>query len=307
VRLWLIVVFVLVAACSSERPAVQPDEATSSAASGSVPVGSSSNTLSTGGMQRTYRLYRPATLPSPAPLVIMLHGAVGTGQQAESAYGWNAKADAGHFVVVYPDGYRRTWNAGGCCGPAQSAGVDDVGFITALVKTISAELPIDQSRIYATGMSNGGLLSYRLACDTQLFAAIGPVAATMLGSCPSPAPTSVIHIHGLADESIPYRGGDSSSAQKVDWPPVPNAIARWRAADKCSAPSTSRSSAVVMSVAKCPAGRSVELITIAGAGHQWPGSRPNTAIEHALGLDPPSTALDATATIWSFFAAHPKT
>jgi polyhydroxybutyrate depolymerase len=255
-------------------------------------------------MQRTYRLYRPATLPSSAPLVIMLHGAVGTGRQAESAYGWNAKADAGHFVVAYPDGYRRTWNAGGCCGPAQSAGVDDVGFITTLVKTISAELPIDRSRIYATGMSNGGLLSYRLACNTDVFAAIGPDAATMLGSCPSPAPISVIHIHGLADQSIPYRGGDSSSAQKVDWPPVPNAVARWRAADRCSAPSTSRSGAVVTSVAKCPTGRSVELITIDGAGHQWPGGADPKSVIH---LDPPSPALNATDTIWRFFAAHPKT
>lgn len=260
-----------------------------------------------GSLRRSYRLYRPASLATPAPLVIMLHGALGSGRQAEADYGWDAEANAGHFVVAYPDGYHRTWNAGGCCGPAEASHVDDVAFITKLVAAVSAELPIDRSRVYVTGISNGGLLAYRLACDTRLFAAVGADSATMLGPCPSPAPVSVIHIHGLADRSIPYHGGYSASAQKVDWPPVPGVIADWRATDHCGSPVITTEGPVTRSAARCPHGRAVDLVTIAGAGHQWPGAKPNPIGERLLGLDPPSTALNATRTIWDFFAAHPRT
>jgi polyhydroxybutyrate depolymerase len=282
----------------SHRPAPAPP----------VPAGSSQHSLTVGGRQRDYRLYRPASLPrsAPVPLVLVLHGAVGTGRQAEDDYGWDGAADAGHFVVAYPDGYRRTWNAGACCGPAQTAGVDDVGFLTGLVRAVAGRLPIDADRVYATGISNGGLMAYRLACETTLFAAIGPDSATMLGPCPAPAPLSVIHVHGLADDRIPFDGGTSRSAQTVDWPPVPPVIAGWRTVDGCPPPTTATAGPVTTSVTACAAGRAVELVTIAGAGHQWPGGRPNTAAERLLGLDEPSTALDATATIWSFFTTHPK-
>jgi polyhydroxybutyrate depolymerase len=274
----------------------------------SVPVGSSSYSMTVGGLDRTYHLYRPASasLSSPLPLVIMLHGALGTGSQAEKAYGWDSKADSGHFIVAYPDGYHRTWNAGGCCGPAQSDHVDDVAFIQKMVSTISADLPINQKRIYATGISNGGLMAYRLACDTDMLAAIGPDSATMISSCSSPSKTSVIHIHGTADQTIPFHGGYSQSPQKVDWPSVPSTISKWRKIDDCQSPTSSTAGKVTTSVSQCADGRTVELITISGAGHQWPGGESDTAGERLLGLDQPSTALNATATMWKFFTAHPK-
>jgi polyhydroxybutyrate depolymerase len=143
-----------------------------------------------------------------------------------------------------------------------------------------------------------------------------PIEMTMLGPCPSPAPISVIHIHGTADQTIPYTGGmgkrDNGGAGaagpvRIDGPPVPTLISTWRGIDRCARPSVSSAGPVTTSVANCPDGRSVELITIAGAGHQWPGQPgPNPAIARALQLDRPSTALDATETIWRFFNAHPK-
>ncbi len=280
--------------------------ANSSSNASAVPLGSSSHTLESGGRRRSYRLYRPADLANPAPLVVMLHGGFGSAAQAESYYGWDTEADSGHFLVLYPDGVDRAWNVGGgCCGKPATSGVDDVSFVSAAVAAVGAVLPVDPRRIYATGISNGGLLAYRLACDTRLFAAIGPDSATLLGPCPAPAPISVIHIHGTADRNIPYNGGRGDGFAHIDGPAVPSVIATWRATDDCAPPTSSVSGVVATSTAACPDGRSVELITIAGAGHQWPGSPAKPLIQRLLGTDPPSTALNATDVIWRFFAAHP--
>ncbi len=304
-------------ACSSS-PSLDPFSPTAAPSSGTrpaLPVGSSRHSMTVGGMQRTYGVYRPASLPSAPALVVMLHGALGTGQQAESSYGWDAQADSGHFVVAYPDGYKRTWNVSEhCCGPAAAQHVDDVGFITTLVKSLSGALPIDRRRIYVTGISNGGMLAYRLACDTTLFAAIGPDSATQLNSCPSPAPLSIIHVHGRADRTIPYgggpgsrdNGGTGSRPADTDGPPIPVLVETWRHVDHCAAPSVRTRGAITTSSATCPGGRAVELVTIAGAGHQWPGQRGPTG-PFARQLDPPYQGFDATAAIWHFFADHPKT
>lgn len=271
-----------------------------------VPVGSSTQHIESGGRQRTFRLYRPAGLTDPAPLVVMLHGGFGSAAQAEDSYGWDAEADSGHFLVAYPDGVNHAWNGGGgCCGTPASSGVDDVAFISAMVALVRGEVPVDPSRIYATGISNGGIMAYRLVCDTKLFAAIGPDSATLLGGCPAPAAVSVIAIHGTADHNIPYNGGPGDGFGHIDGPAVPTVIADWRAVDQCSTPSATVAGTVTTSLATCPSGRAVELITIAGAGHQWPGSASKPVIQRLLGLDAPSKALNATDVIWRFFAAHP--
>ena len=269
------------------------------------PAGSSSHAIDVGGVSRTYLLYRPASLPSAVALVVMLHGGFGSARQAEKSYGWDAEADRGHFVVAYPDGLGRAWNTGGgCCGAPGRTNADDVGFITAMVSAIEHQIPVDANRVYATGISNGGIMAYTLACRTAIFAAIGPDSATQLGSCQAPAPVSVIHLHGTADKSIPYQGGAGAGVAHIDGPAVPALNARWRAIDHCAAPSVSTAVAVTTSTANCPAGRAVELITIAGAGHQWPGATPDRLAQILLHTDPPSTALNATQVIWQFFAAH---
>ncbi|MGO8768916.1 extracellular catalytic domain type 1 short-chain-length polyhydroxyalkanoate depolymerase [Mycobacterium sp.] len=246
--------------------------------------GVSVHTISVGGHDRGYRLYRPAGLSPSGPLVVMLHGAFASAEQAERDYGWDELADTAKFAVAYPDGLHRTWNSGGgCCGRSARDGVDDVGFITAAVADIARNVSIDPAKVYATGISNGGIMSYTLACNTGVFAAIGPDSATQLDACPSPHPTSVIHIHGTADRLVPYRGGQGFSV--INGPSVAEVNAFWRNVDRCVAPTDTTSGPVTTSTAACPDNRGVVLVTVDGGGHDWPPF--------------------ATQTLWQFFAAHP--
>ena len=287
--------------------AMQRLHGSADAAGLAIPAGSSSHAISVDGASRTFRVYRPAVLPAAAPLVVMLHGGFGTGMQAERSYHWDGEAARAHFVVAYPDGLDRAWNTGGgCCGVPGRTGTDDVGFITAMVSAIEHAVPINPRRVYATGISNGGMMAYTLACRTTMFAAIGPDSATELGNCPTPARVSVIHIHGTADRNIPYHGGRGDGIAHIDGPAVPALSAAWRHIDRCAAPVIGTAGVVTTSTANCPAGRAVELVTIAGAGHQWPGAVPDPLAQRLLHLDPPSTALNATQVIWEFFAAHPR-
>jgi polyhydroxybutyrate depolymerase len=268
------------------------------------PAGTSIHTISAGGLNRSYRVYKPAGLPASAPLVVMLHGGFGSAEQAEKAYGWDQLADTAKFVMAYPDGVARAWNTGGgCCGRPAREGVDDVGFITTVVGDVSHNIGIDAARVYATGISNGGMMTYALACNTGVFAAIGPDSATQLDACRSPHPTSVMHIHGSADTRIRYAGGQGDGAARINGPPVPDVNAFWRNVDRCAAPAVDTRGSLTTSRANCPDGRSVVLITIDGAGHQWPGSG-FTAVQRALGFDPSADALNATETFWQFFTAH---
>ncbi len=272
--------------------------------------GSSNHTLTVGGRERTFQLYLPPIRPAAgsAPLVVILHGGFGSGSQAAESYGWNAEADRHGFVVAYPDGLNRAWAVGGgCCGGPGRQGVNDVAFVTEMIAAVNRIVPVDAARVYAAGMSNGGMFAYRLACDTTLFAAIGVVAGTLLGECSPSMPVSVIHIHGDADRNVPFDGSPGDGVARIDGPPIAELIAGWRAEARCADPTVAPSGPTTTSIAKCPAGVAVELILVAGAGHQWPGARPKPAAEKALGVDPPSDVLDATSTIWQFFAAHPRT
>ena len=242
--------------------------------------------MSFGGLNRSYRLYIPAGLNTPAPLVVMLHGGFGSAQQAERAYGWDELADRATFVVAYPDGVGRAWNVnGGCCGRPGRENIDDVGFVNAVVDDISAAVNIDPRRRYATGISNGGMLAYALACDSGTFAAIGPDSATQLDKCTAPHPTSVMHIHGTADPRIRYDGSPGSGVATPDGGlPVPDLNAFWRNVDRCAQPAATVDGGVTTSIAQCPDGRSVALLTVDGGGHEWPSF--------------------ATQRLWEFFAAH---
>jgi polyhydroxybutyrate depolymerase len=319
VRVLALVTLLLLTGCTPRRgergadPTSTGSAATGSSSAGadaSPAVGKSTGEMTIDGLKRTYRVYRPAGLTKSAPLVMVLHGAFGTGKQAEDSYGWDPEADTGKFLVVYPDGTNRTWDADpDCCGKAAANHVDDVAFLSKLAASFGAL--VDDSKIFATGISNGSLMSYRLACDTKIFAAIGPDSGTMINPCPDPQPLSIIAIHGTADKTIPYNGGpgkrDNAGAGsripiKIDGPPIPDLIATWRKTDSCGTPKSTVAGSVTTSVATCPDDHVVELITIAGAGHQWPGSKNAPVAQKLLGLDAPSTALQATPTIWKFFA-----
>ncbi|MCV7444878.1 polyhydroxybutyrate depolymerase [Mycobacterium paraense] len=249
-------------------------------------TGTSLHHIQVGGLERSYRLYKPVGVPPSAPLVVVMHGYSGSGRQVERDYHWDGLADSGKFLVAYPDGLGRAWNVDGetCCGRSGRDGVDDVGFIKAAVADVAKNLGVDPARVYATGMSNGAIMAFTLACTTGLFAAIGPVAGTQLNACRTPHPTSVMHIHGTTDRLVPYGGGPGFSV--INGPSVPDVNAFWRNVDQCGTPAVTTSGPVTTSTAGCSQGRSVVLVTIAGGGHEWPPF--------------------ASQALWQFFAAHSR-
>jgi len=277
-------------------------------------------TLDSDGLTRTYLLYRPASLgpESRPPLVVVMHGYSGRASGVESHYHWDDEADRGGFVVVYPDGIERSWNSGNCCATAFVKKIDDVKFLTALVQRLESDEHVDPRRIFFSGMSNGGLMSYRMACEAKFpIAAIGPVGATLDIACPAPQQTSLISINGRADQMIPYDGGKNADpgnvgpavqTWRVNLPAIDEVLVRWRALDGCGPPAIVKAPPVTTEIAGCRKQRTVEEIVIDGAGHQWPGGTPSDAAavaklaEQGIHLDPPSPALDATHTIWQFFS-----
>lgn len=273
------------------------------------PPGSTAHTLEIGGIDRSYRVYVPSNLTEgPSSLVVMLHGGFGSAEQAELVYGWDRQAERDGTIIAYPDGIGRSWNAGGCCGAAVARDVDDVAFIEAMVAEISRGLDVDPRRTFAAGMSNGGILAYRLACESGLFAAIAAVSATMLVECHPPGPVSVLHIQGALDGSVPPDGSPGAGTQQIDGPPLDEVIAFWRGIDGCAEPTTGAygdPQVLAVDASDCAHGTEVLLLEIADAGHQWPGA-PSSEIRDELGGDPPSQRIDATIEIAAFFAAHPR-
>lgn len=269
--------------------------------SSGLSVGTSVQRLDVGDDERSYRVHRPTSPEAEPALVLVLHGGGGSARQAEESYGWTALADREGFLVVHPQGLHHTWNTGGgCCGRAAEQAVDDVAFLTAVVDDVARRTTVDMGRVFVTGMSNGAMMSYTLACSTDVFAAIAPVAGTMLADCTDPAPVSVFHLHGTADTSVRMDGEPGEGPAMVDGRPVEDVVAFWRAVDGCLAPTDVTAGPVHRSVSGCSDGRSVEFVTVDGAGHQWPGS---SVVRAAA--DPPYPDLDATENIWRFFEAHP--
>jgi polyhydroxybutyrate depolymerase len=271
----------------------------SPAPSATPSAGTQSRTIDVGGTSREYLVHLPDHVGADPALVVFLHGGYGTAAQAESAYGWDETADRNGAIVVYPQADGLAWNAGSCCGKPAREGVDDVAFISAVVAELQGEFGVSPARTFGTGMSNGAMMVYRMACDTTVFAAIAPVAGTIVTPCDSPAPTAVLHIHGLDDDRVRFDGEPGSGTTRVDGMPIEDVAALWRTVDSCAPPTVVEEPPVTTARAECPDGRTVELITIAGAGHQWPGASARGAADP----DPASSAIDATATIWAFFTA----
>src|SRR6202020_161040 len=223
------------------------------------------------------------------------------------SYHGDGASDGGHFLVAFPGRLNPRWNAGTCCGEPQRDNVDDVGFITAMVGAIEQEIPIDRARVYVTGMSNGAMMALRLGCQTDTFAVIAPVAGTLLTDCSGARPTSVLQIHGTADDRVPYNGGpgkafSADGTARVDGPSVAAVNATWRGIDGCGQPNSTTTGDVTTQTAGCADGRTVELISVTGAGHQWPGGEPSPLAQRIGNMPARPAAPDATATIWQFLA-----
>jgi polyhydroxybutyrate depolymerase len=268
------------------------------------------------GTARTYVLHVPAGAPAGAlPLVVVFHGGGGNGRNAAHMSGMDAKADQEKFVVAYPNGSGRlsllTWNTWQCCGYALDNHVDDVAFVRAMVGEIASQHAIDRKRIFATGMSNGGMMAYRTGCElADIFAAIAPVAGALnTDDCKPAAPVSLIAFHGKADQHVRFDGGAPMKTvdlrhQRVD-KSVASAIDFWKKQDRCEATPTSQKKGSVLHEAyACPAtSTAVELYAIDGQGHAWPGGEKGI---RAGNVDLPTTEISATNLMWDFFARHPK-
>jgi polyhydroxybutyrate depolymerase len=283
--------------------------------------GDSAHRLTWRGEERSYLLHVPPHPAQPLALVIVLHGGGGNARAAMAQSGFSDAADANGFVAVYPNGSHGTfasllavgapkfmvWNGGSCCGYSVEHQIDDVGFVRAVVAEVERALPIDPARVYAAGISNGGMMSYRLACEaSDLFAAVGVVSgALVLPSCAPRDPVSVVHLHGDEDGYVPLRGGPGHLTPRgFAYPPTAKGIGFWRKADGCTAEpeeSTPRPGVHLSVYGGCRAGTEVALYVIEGGKHSWPGGDRVSVL-----LPEVSDAISATPVIWQFFATHPK-
>lgn len=280
-----------------------------------LPAGQTSHTLSHDGHERSYIVYAPASVngDQPAPVVFVFHGGSGNAQSAIRMSGFNDVADLNGFVVVYPNGTGRlddngllTWNGGTCCAYAQVEDVDDVGFVRSIVTDLQAQTNIDMQRLYVTGMSNGAILSHRLACEAaDLFAAAAPVAGTLnFPACHPSHPISMMMFHGTDDQHVPYDGGKgAASLVGVDFVSVQDSVKFWVSANECDQEvQTNTTDQFKHEVwTGCAAATAVELFSIFGGGHSWPGGQPGWP-----GADQPVTSVSASTLIWEFFASHPR-
>lgn len=241
---------------------------------------------------RTTLVHHPASARPGAPVVIVLHGANGTAADAERYLGWNALADRDGFVVAYADALDKRWNAGSCCRRAGSRPVDDLAFLHELRDRLVAADGVDPRRVFAVGASNGGMLAYAWACGRPGdLAGIGVVGGALAVPCPTPAPLTVVAIHGTADTVLPLAGGPG--AFTVTYPSLDEALIPFRTAAACPAqPVVETSGNATVATWRCAGGRSVVRDVITGAGHGWPGATGGRA-----GTD--SGPMDSTGFLWN--------
>lgn len=269
------------------------------------------------GLERDYVLTVPSSLPPGelVPLVIVLHGGGGSARVAMQQTGFDVKAEEEGFIAAFPEGTGvppplYTWNADHCCGLAMRRGVDDIGFIAALIDTLVERYPVDPDRVYVTGMSNGAVLTNRLAIAlADRIAAIGVVAGALFGDEALPQmPVSAVIFHGTEDRPIPVEGGRAGGLLPFSFDGTPVMAADyqarfWAAADGCdlAQPAIDGTADYVHETYACPGGLGVEFYLVVGQGHAWPGGNPGWV----FGADP-STALSATDLTWAFFERHSR-
>lgn len=255
------------------------------------------------GIPRYFRYYVPASYNSsdPAELVVNMHGYGSNALQQQSYSNMNAVADTAGFIVVYPDGVNNAWNS---FSIAVGSSANDVGFINALLDTFVDRYNIDTTRMYACGMSNGGFMSYRLACELgDRLAAIASVTGLMdagiMANCNSGRPMPVLQIHGTSDATVPYNGGTGLGS-------VDSTVAYWVGYNNCpttaiidSVPdynTTDNSTAIRYSYQFCDSTTRVQLIKIVDGAHTWPGAN--------IAIGTTNQDINASVEIWKFFKHH---
>ncbi len=251
------------------------------------------------GISRSWIVYLPQNYNTgdSFPLLLALHGLTQTGQTIMGFSGFNSIADTANFIVVYPDGVGNAWNVGFSGGST----ADDVGFISALIDTLHQTYNIDLNRVYLTGFSNGGFLSYRLACELgNRIAAIAPVAGTMTDGaynlCSPERQMPVLHIHGTNDFVVSYNGGFGNKS-------VDQVLGFWNNYNNCPGiplvedlPDLVAEGSTVKRYTWSPCDESSEvmLLKIINGGHTWPGSVGVT------GIGITNRDISASGEIWKF-------
>jgi polyhydroxybutyrate depolymerase len=267
---------------------------------------------------RTYELYVPESIDDgvPVPLLMVLHGASGTGARTQGWLGFDEIADTEGFIVVYPDGIVNNWDFGaGILTEDGTIEVDDVGYLVWLVGRLADEYPIDRERVYVAGMSNGGLMAYRLGCSApETFKAIAGVAAPVylpaVQDC-SETPISVLFIHGTEDPILSWNGAILQNGQRIALS-APESLAFWAQLDQCNVAEDAIESvdlpdvdpaddttARALILRDCMDGTQVHFYGVIGGGHTYPG-RPFEGLDLEIGAV--NMDFDASQTIWDFFS-----
>ncbi|PZR26762.1 MAG: phospholipase [Citrobacter freundii] len=269
-------------------------------------------TMTVDGRERSYILNLPPNYyeADGFSLVIAMHGGGGSGEQFEATSLLTQKANASGFIVVYPDGVKsdgalqaRTWNAGGCCDYARDNNINDVNFIRQLINKLTSTYKINPKKVYATGHSNGGMLSYRLACEmSDKIAAIAVSGCSMvvLQPCNPSRPVPILHMHSELDEHVPYTGGVGIS--NAYFPPLDSVFNVWSKKDLCANPNqlvTSNAGYTLHKWSSCSNNVSIEFYLTKDGGHAWPGGLPGSIIG-----DTPSKAINANDLLWTFFQQY---
>jgi polyhydroxybutyrate depolymerase len=275
-------------------------------------------TVSVGPLERSYRVHVPATVDSrrPTPVVVAFHGGGANADNMVAFSGLDKKSEEAGFIVVYPNGTGRlkkmlTFNGGNCCGYAASNKVDDVEFTRKILDDLATAVNIDPKRVFATGMSNGGIMAYRLASElSDRVAAIAPVGGPMGTDAVTPRrAVSVIHMHGTSDEFAPFRGGKGRGVSGTDFQSVERSVQTWVKANGCApepvvtkVPDTVQdgTSVVRTTYGSCKDGAEVVLVAIEGGGHTWPGREPGLRV-----LGKSTRNISANDLMWEFFEKHP--
>jgi len=272
------------------------------------------------GPRRTYRLHVPQGYDPTRqrPLVVVIHGAYSNSRQMVERTGFDELADHEGFIVAYPDGIGvlgllQHWNAGFCCGKALADGIDDVGFVAAVIDEVSRALAVDQGRVFLVGYSNGGMLAYRMAAEMpERLAGVAVFAATVgvrsstgvEHLLPKPAgPLPVLHLHGRADENVPYEGGRPARGSFA-LASARESASFWAISNGCEgepARLEERDRHVVRETwsAGC-AETPVVLLSLEGWDHSWPGPH----FTDRLDRHDPLRGFDAAEVIWDFLAAE---
>ena len=280
-----------------------PAQAAACSSSETVRSGISIQQIESGGMQRRYLRYIPRSYDATkaVPLVISLHGFASNALEQLGYTRWNALADQDNFIVVYPQGAGSPpqWDSGSIPIRGNSE-IDDIQFMRELLDSLNKGLCIDPARIFVNGISNGGGMTYRMACEmSDQVAAIGTVAGAYYpipGGCHPTRPMPVITFHGTADPLVNINGRPGLGLPKITaW------VADWAQRNGCKTREDIPSKGEVSGLhyTDCKDGADVLFYEIEGGGHTWPGSPVPVPI-----LGKTTKDINATETMWAFFQQH---